>query len=98
MTGTTQTPIPEKHPLKIAWEEYKKTDDYANTRRWAAKDEHVDGSLWAAFEQGWARLLLHQRQNEDINVGQPYVLRIDPDDQILDCRAWEAETGDENTQ
>lgn len=30
-------------------------------------------------------------ENEDINVGQPYALRIDPDDQILDCmaRAWD---------
>lgn len=29
------------------------TDSFANARRWALHDEHVDGSLWAAFMAGW---------------------------------------------
>lgn len=45
--------VPKDHPLMVAWTAYKDTEDYANTRRWAAHDAHVDGSLWAAFERGW---------------------------------------------
>jgi hypothetical protein len=40
-------------PLKRAWDQYQKTDDYANTRKWAIVPEHVDGSLWAAFMAGF---------------------------------------------
>lgn len=37
-----------------AWEAYKATDDYANTKRWAGHDDQAaDGSLWASFERGW---------------------------------------------
>lgn len=48
-----QTPVPADHPLMIAWENYKQTEDYANTKKWAAYAEHVDGSLWAAFARGY---------------------------------------------
>ena len=37
-----------------AWAEWKLSEDYHNSRKWALLDEHVDGSLWAAFTQGWA--------------------------------------------
>lgn len=50
---SAMTPVPKDHPLMLAWEAYKATDEYANTKKWAAYPEHVDGSLWAAFEQGW---------------------------------------------
>lgn len=40
-------------PLMIAWEAYKATEDYANTKRWATKPEHTEGSLWAAFMAGF---------------------------------------------
>lgn len=36
-----------------AWERYKATEDFANNRRWALNEEHVDGSLWAAFYTGF---------------------------------------------
>jgi hypothetical protein len=49
----TESPMPKDHPLMKAWEQYKVTDDYTNTRKWAHHAEHVDGSLWAAFSQGW---------------------------------------------
>jgi hypothetical protein len=39
--------------MRDAWEAYKLTDEYANTRRWALHEQHVDGSLWAAFVVGW---------------------------------------------
>lgn len=40
----------------IAWEAYKATEGYANTKRWATKPEHTEGSLWAAFEAGFNAL------------------------------------------
>jgi hypothetical protein len=46
-------PVPPDSPLMIAWELYSATEAYANTRRWALHDQHVDGSLWAAFHEGW---------------------------------------------
>lgn len=56
----TMTEIEKDHPMRKAWEEYRQTDDYANTRHWAHGD-HVDGSLWAAFCEGWKhRALLRQ--------------------------------------
>lgn len=49
-----QSPLPKNHPLMKAWEDYKKSEDFANTRKWALREEHVDGSLWAAFREGWS--------------------------------------------
>ena len=60
----------------VAWEAYKATPDYANSKHWAMtiqpmmftgdpeskryglmpieqREQHVEGSLWAAFLQGW---------------------------------------------
>ena len=51
---SAMTPVPKDHPLMIAWEAYKATDDYTNTKKWAGYEQHVEGSLWAAFVQGWA--------------------------------------------
>ena len=50
---SAMAPVPKDDPLMIAWEAYKATDEYANTRHWALKDAHVDGSLWAAFSEGF---------------------------------------------
>ena len=47
------TPVSTDSPLYEAWTAYKASEDYANTRRWARHDQHVDGSLWAAFERGF---------------------------------------------
>ena len=48
-----QTMEPRDSPLMKAWEAYKSTDAYQNTRRWAQHEAHVDGSLWAAFSAGF---------------------------------------------
>lgn len=40
-------------PVMVAWDEYKKTEDYANSKKWAAHREHTEGSLWAAFAKGF---------------------------------------------
>lgn len=34
---TVETPCPKDSPLMIAWEAYKSTDNYANTRFWATR-------------------------------------------------------------
>lgn len=49
----TMAPVPNDHPMMIAWQAYKTTDEYANTRKWALHEAHVDGSLWAAFVAGF---------------------------------------------
>ena len=45
--------VPLSDPMRAAWERYKLTDMYANSRKWAAHEEHVDGSMWAAFVEGY---------------------------------------------
>lgn len=40
-------------PLLLAWEEYRKTEDYRNSFKWAADLEHRPGSMWAAFMAGY---------------------------------------------
>lgn len=46
-------PLPKDHPMVLAWEEHKKTDEYANAERWALVKEHIAGSLWSAFVAGY---------------------------------------------
>jgi hypothetical protein len=53
MRDDVQTPVSQNHPMRIAWESYKKSGDYANSAHWAAYKEHVAGSLWAAFVEGY---------------------------------------------
>lgn len=48
-----QSPVPEGHPMMQAWERYKASPEYANSFRWAAQEQHRDGSMWAAFVSGW---------------------------------------------
>ena len=47
--------VPAGDPLMVAWSAYKATDAFQNSKRWAAHAEHVDGSLWAAFEFGFRK-------------------------------------------
>ena len=63
LVSETQSQVPLTHPMRAAWENYKTTDNYANSRRWAthpdaAERKYVDGSLWAAFVAGWESALL----------------------------------------
>jgi hypothetical protein len=50
---TTQTALPSNHPEMKAWERYKGTPNYANTKNWATDEKHTEGSLWAAFDEGY---------------------------------------------
>lgn len=53
MSSGVMAPLPKDDPMLIAWEEYKATEDYANTKKWAADSGQVDGSLWTVFMQGY---------------------------------------------
>lgn len=64
---STMIPLPNDHPLRVAFAEYQQTDEYKNTKRWALNPEHVDGSLWAVFETGW-RLSREAEQKRCIEV------------------------------
>lgn len=35
------------------WENYKQSEEYANSFKWAAYEEHRQGSMWAAFMAGF---------------------------------------------
>lgn len=45
--------IPDDHPLMVAWNEFKASDDYEKTKQWATAPAHTEGSLWAVFMAGW---------------------------------------------
>lgn len=71
-------------PRMKAWKEYSATDDYANTRKWALHDAHVDGSLWAAFITGYAAAgrteigLPEIKPKGKVNIEVTSVSKLDP--------------------
>ena len=50
---TDMTPVPEAHPMLVAFREYKESDRYEYTREWAGNPDYVDGALLAAFSEGY---------------------------------------------
>lgn len=50
---TAMTPLPQDHPLMRAWEAYKLTEEYTNSKHWAPSHQHIQGALWAVFSAGW---------------------------------------------
>ena len=61
-SGGVESPVPATDPLMIAWEAYKQSPAYANSRKWAQQEEHVDGSMWAAFMTGFTYARDQERQ------------------------------------
>ena len=74
--GNVSAEVPLSDPMRQAFEKYKATSEYANSKHWALRvapmfqvgedrgaacdlmpleqrSRHVDGSLWAAFVEGW---------------------------------------------
>lgn len=49
----TIAPVPKDDPLMKEWESYHQSNAFKNAKRWAVDPNHVDGSLWAAFEAGF---------------------------------------------
>ena len=50
---TAMTPLPQDHSLMQAWEAYKLTEEYTNSKHWAPSPQHIQGALWAVFSAGW---------------------------------------------
>jgi len=62
-----QAKVPDDHPLMIAWEKYRASEEGRNSDKWArtlkvsepmqgqivVQHPHLVGSLWAAFEAGF---------------------------------------------
>lgn len=65
-SGGAQSPVSPEHPLMRAWDAYKASESYANTRKWLTQGSPSggDGELWAAFEMGW-RAALSSLSNAD---------------------------------
>ena len=47
------SPLPEGDPRLISWEEYQKTEEFTNVKRWLSKEEHVIVSLWSVYLHGY---------------------------------------------
>lgn len=62
-----ETPVDKNSPLWKAWEAYEKTEEYANSFKWAGSEEHRQGSLWAVFLAGW----LYSREAQKQNPSEP---------------------------
>lgn len=56
MSDRAMTPVNPKHPLMQAWLQYEQTESYKTARTWITSQSDntiLEGSLWAAFMQGW---------------------------------------------
>jgi hypothetical protein len=51
----TMAAVPENSPLMQAWNTLIATPEFANAKRWAADPEHLQGSLWLVFMEGFQR-------------------------------------------
>jgi len=45
--------VPADHPMMLAWEAYRQTDEYRHSFKWASDVQHRPGSMWAAFVAGF---------------------------------------------
>ena len=63
--SNTSTPLPKDSPIIIAWENFKQTDDYQNSKRLASNEKHVEGSLWHMFLMGWEAHHNHENSTPD---------------------------------
>ena len=64
---TAMTKLPDDHPLMIAWEKYRTTEEAQNSDKWAqtlyvskpmqgqiiVEHPHLAGALWASFAAGF---------------------------------------------
>ncbi|CAB5079585.1 hypothetical protein UFOVP143_40 [uncultured Caudovirales phage] len=87
--GEWETPVPREAPVMQAWEQYKATEDYANTRVWARHEDHVDGSLWAAFYAGFFACAVNAAGSAADAAAKIEQMRAALEwyrDQVTDCR------------
>ena len=62
---TVMSPLPADHPMMVAWNKHKATDEYANDLKWVAREEHREGALWSLFVAGYRHAAAqHQAEAE----------------------------------
>ena len=88
----TESPLPKDHPAIVAWDDYQQTEDYSNGFRWAAHEEHRQGSMWAAFHAGFATLerdnaALRQRLADVMPLAELGALCLDRTEHFENARA-----------
>lgn len=49
------TPLDKNDPRLVAWNVYTATEEFGNSKKWALLEEHIEGSFWAVFLEGWTR-------------------------------------------
>ena len=59
---TEMQALPDDHPKLKKWNRYKRTQEFTNARRWALHEKHLDGSLWAVFNEGFESGIDIERQ------------------------------------
>lgn len=74
----TEQAISEDAPVMKAWNNYRATEEYANSRKWATNEEHVEGSMWAAFYTGFFAAAVNAAAVTEPPKEPEYV--FDPDD------------------
>lgn len=52
-SGGASTEVDRQSLLWIAWKAFQKSESYANSVKWAAQPEHLEGSLWNMFSVGF---------------------------------------------
>ena len=62
---STEAPLPKNHPALAAWDAYKASPDFANSFNWADHEQYREGSMWAAFWQGYVAALASLDQESD---------------------------------
>lgn len=66
-------------PLMVAWEQFKRSDSFANSRKWAEHDQHRDGSMWNCFMVGWMAATASERERAVAVVNAARNEEIDTD-------------------
>jgi hypothetical protein len=64
----TEEILSSGHPMLVAWKAYASGDAYKNSLKWAAFDEHREGSMWAAFTAGYEAAQQDARLPKDAGV------------------------------
>ena len=72
MTENVMRACAPDEPVMVAWREYQRSDDFANSLDWASRTkattEIVTGALWSAFLHGYRMAVERAAMlHEDIN-------------------------------
>jgi hypothetical protein len=85
---STEVQLPADAPVMKAWRAYQKSDDYQNSFQWAAKPEHRDGSMWAAYLKGGTDAI--QQVSSPVCPGCNRAVMTGDPNRIMSGRLWHA--------